>query len=174
MKNYKKFATRWKKELCSHHNIKLRYRWVKTADCGKTIQIEQYRSRYLANSNSNQIAMKTIWKFIKFATGYQKTVSLYLFSRKITSFKFAQKVQKILVPSVTTLLPVSINFNFHALNCITKLKSVSFQQKKLHVNIFFHCCTIINQKTLLVWTSYDFCAISSPRPIRIVLVKMTS
>ena len=64
-------------------------------------------------------------------------ITFYLFSRKITSFKFAQKVQKILVPSVTTLLPVSINFNFHALNCITKLKSVSFQQKKTACQYLF-------------------------------------
>ena len=150
MKNYKKFATRWKKELCSHHNIKLRYRWVKTADYGKTIQIEQYRSRYLANSNSNQIAMKTRWKFIKLATCYQKNcITFYLFSRKITSFKFAQKVQKILVPSVTTLLPVSINSNFHALNCITKLKSISFQQKNCMSISFFIVVQSSIKKTLL-------------------------
>ena len=83
-------------------------------------------------------------------------IIFYLFSRKITSFKFAQKVQKILVPSVTPLLPVSINSNFHALNCITKLKSISFQQKKLHVNIFFHCCTIINQKNPFVLNTIWF------------------
>ena len=60
--------------------VVMKYRWVKTADCGKTNQNEQYRTKYLNNANTNQQEIKSMLKRRKFATFYQKTKPFYLFS----------------------------------------------------------------------------------------------